>query len=144
MKLSESAQQSLDLIRFKVEKQQYDLSTIEKNCLKEVFEEIQLVFVGKKVKLDIACSGCIKTAVNICNNFINTHEERVSTNKANVTEVTVKEVKANVTEVIVKSEPTEVCVPREPTLAELREMYPHIKATSVKVFIEKLKGEKAN
>jgi hypothetical protein len=134
MKLSESAQQSLDLIRFKVEKQQYDLSTIEKNCLKEVFEEIQLVFVGKKVKLDIACSGCIKTAVNICNNFINTHEERTSTNKAKVVEVTVKESKANVTEVIVKS---------EPTLSELREKYPHIKSTSVKGFLQKLEDEKA-
>jgi hypothetical protein len=122
MKLSESAQQSLDLIRFKVEKQQYDLSTIEKNCLKEVFEEIQLVFVGKKVKLDIACSGCIKTAVNICHNFINTHEERTSINKANVTEV------------IVKS---------EPTLSELREKYPHIKSTSVKGFLQKLEDEKA-
>lgn len=75
MILSESAQISLDLIRHFVEKQHYDLNGVQKMALKEVYEEIQ-TNIGKPKILDTSCSGCIKTAVNICKNFVDFHEER--------------------------------------------------------------------
>lgn len=76
MKLSKEAQDALEVIRFKVEKQQYDLRGVEPNCLKVVFEELQFVFVNKKVKLDVACSGCIKTAMNVVKNYVDFHEPK--------------------------------------------------------------------
>lgn len=97
MKLSKEAQDALEVIRFKVEKQQYDLRGIEPNCLKIVFEELQFVFVNKKVKLDIACSGCIKTAMNVVKNYVDFHEPKtvrvanVPTKPANVTRVDVND-----------------------------------------------------
>lgn len=129
MILSEESQKSLDYIRFKVVRQQYDLRGVELQCLKQVFEEIQLVMVKKKVKLNIGCSGCIKTAVNVLYNFVNQHEERtIESNK----QVEVKRVQT------VEIDTTEL------SLSELRVMHPHIKATSVKVFLQKLEDEKAN
>lgn len=95
MKLSKEAQDALEVIRFKVEKQQYDLRGVEPNCLKIVFEELQFVFVNKKVKLDIACSGCIKTAMNVVKNYVDFHEPKtvrvanVPTKPANVVRVDV-------------------------------------------------------
>jgi len=96
MTLSKESMEALEVIRFKVEKQQYDLKGIEANCLKLVFEELQFTFVGKKVKLNIDCPGCIKTAMNIVKNYVDFHEPRVIRTKqpekpANVTRVTVKE-----------------------------------------------------
>lgn len=97
MKLSKEAQDALEVIRFKVEKQQYDLRGVEPNCLKIVFEELQFVFVNKKVKLDIACSGCIKTAMNVVKNYVDFHEPKtvrvanVPTKPANVTRVDVND-----------------------------------------------------
>ena len=123
MILSESAQKSLDFIRVKVVNQQYDIRGIEAQCLTEVFEEIQLKATGKKVSLNIACNGCIKTAMNVCYNFVQQHEERTVSYTANVTKIEI-------------NKPTL-------TLAELRTKHPHIKATSVKVFIQKLEDEKA-
>jgi hypothetical protein len=94
MTLSKESQDALEVIRFKVEKQQYDLKGIESNCLKVVFEELQFTFVGKKVKLDIDCPGCIKTAMNVVKNYVDFYEPRVIRTKqpdkpANVTRVTV-------------------------------------------------------
>lgn len=95
MKLSKEAQDALEVIRFKVEKQQYDLRGVEPNCLKVVFEELQFIFVNKKVRLDVACSGCIKTAMNVVKNYVDFHEPKtvrvanVPTKPANVTRVDV-------------------------------------------------------
>lgn len=127
MKLSEDSQKSLDHIRLKVERQQYDLRGIELQCLAQVFEEIQLVMVKKKVVLNTGCSGCVKTAMNVLYNFVTQHEERTSTNVANVEVKKVQTVEIDTTEL---------------SLAELRVMHPHIKATSVKVFLEKLEDER--
>jgi len=97
MKLSKEAQDALEVIRFKVEKQQYDLRGVEPNCLKVVFEELQFIFVNKKVKLDIACSGCIKTAMNVVKNYVDFHEPKtvrstiVPTTPANVVRVDVND-----------------------------------------------------
>jgi hypothetical protein len=94
MTLSKESQDALEVIRFKVEKQQYDLKGIESNCLKVVFEELQFTFVGKKVKLDIDCPGCIKTAMNVVKNYVDYHEPKVIRTKqpekpASVTRVVV-------------------------------------------------------
>ncbi len=95
MKLSKESQDALEVIRFKVEKQQYDLRGVEPNCLKVVFEELQFVFVNKKVRLDLACSGCIKTAMNVVKNYVDFHEPKtvrvanVPTKPANVVRVDV-------------------------------------------------------
>ncbi len=97
MKLSKEAQDALEVIRFKVEKQQYDLRGVEPNCLKVVCEELQFVFVNKKVRLDIACSGCIKTAMNVVKNYVDFHEPKtvrvanVPTKPANVVRVDVND-----------------------------------------------------
>lgn len=137
MILSEESQKSLDHIRFKVVRQQYDLRGVELQCLKQVFEEIQLVMVKKKVKLNTGCQGCIKTAVNVLYNFVNQHEERtIESNK----QVEVKRVQ---TISFDYHENQKIDFPT-PTLAELRLDYPHIKATSVKVFLEKLEDEQRN
>jgi ABC-type phosphate transport system ATPase subunit len=122
MILSESAQKSLDFIRVKVVNQQYDIRGIEAQCLAEVFEEIQLKATGRKVTLNIGCNGCIKTAVNVVYNFIQQHEERKGLNTANVTKIEVNKPALSLT--------------------QLREKHPHIKATSVKVFMQKLEDEK--
>lgn len=95
MTLSKESMEALEVIRFKVEKQQYDLKGIEANCLKLVFEELQFTFVGKKVNLDIGCPGCIKTAMNVVKNYVDYHEPKTvrSTKQpeqpANVTRVKV-------------------------------------------------------
>lgn len=156
MMLSKQAQESLDHIRFKVVRQQYDLRGIEAQCLAQVFEEIQLRMVNKKVTLNIGCSGCIKTAVNVVYNFINQFEERQATESANIE---VKRVNNGVKNIILTDKPdngvkgisfdyheNQKLELRSPTLTELRATYPHIKATSVKVFLEKLDQlyEKAN
>lgn len=139
MILSEESQKSLDHIRFKVVRQQYDLRGVELQCLKQVFEEIQLVMVKKKVNLNTGCTGCVKTAVNVLYNFVNQHEERtIESNK----QVEVKRVEAKVMDVVIDENLKATTVFREPTLAELRVMHPHIKATSVKVFLEKLEDER--
>jgi len=124
MILSEDSQKSLDHIRFKVERQQYDLRGVELQCLAQVFEEIQFVMVKKKVKLNIGCPGCVKTAINVVYNFIHSHEERTNSNNA---KVEVKRVDAPI---------------EQPKLSELRLKYPHIKATSVEVFLQKLEDER--
>lgn len=129
MILSEESQKSLDHIRFKVVRQQYDFRGVELQCLKQVFEEIQLVMVKKKVKLNIGCAGCIKTAVNVLYNFVNQHEERTIESNKQVEVKRVQKVEIDTTEL---------------SLSELRVMHPHIKATSVKVFLQKLEDEKAN
>lgn len=123
MILSKQSQESLEVIRFKVERQQYDFKGIEAQCLSQVFEEIQWEFCKKKVTLNIGCSGCLKTAVNVVLNYINTHEEKTNLVPANV------EIK--------KVNPID-----DTKLSELRKMHPHIKATSVKVFIQKLEDER--
>lgn len=121
MTLSKQSQESLEVIRFKVERQQYDFKGIEAQCLSQVFEEIQWEFCKKKVTLNVGCSGCLKTAVNVVLNYINTHEEKTNLVPANV------EIKK---------------VQRQLSLSELRVMHPHIKATSVKVFMQKLEDER--
>lgn len=135
MILSKQSQESLEVIRFKVERQQYDFKGIEAQCLSQVFEEIQWEFCKKKVTLNISCSGCLKTAVNVVLNYINTHEEKTNLVPANVTEIRVMDVKIDSN---LKAE----TVFRNATLSELRLMHPHIKATSVKVFIQKLEDER--
>ena len=114
MKLSKEAQDALEVIRFKVEKQQYDLRGVEPNCLKVVFEELQFVFVNKKVKLDIACSGCIKTAMNVVKNYVDFHEPKtvrvanVPTKPANVTRVDVNDTQTDLTTLSIE-ELQEIC-----------------------------------
>lgn len=103
MKLSKEAQDALEVIRFKVEKQQYDLRGVEPNCLKVVFEELQFVFVNKKVKLDIACSGCIKTAMNVVKNYVDFHEPK-TVRVANVPTKPANVVRVDVNDTIVTSE----------------------------------------
>ena len=106
MTLSKESMEALEVIRFKVEKQQYDLKGIEANCLKLVFEELQFTFVGKKVNLDIGCPGCIKTAMNVVKNYVDYHEPKTvrltkqPEQPANVTRVKVGDEKPTVQESI--------------------------------------------
>ena len=129
MILSKQSQESLEVIRFKIEHQQYDFKGIEAQCLSQVFEEIQWEFCKKKVTLNIGCPGCLKTAVNVVLNYINTHEEKTNLVPANVEVKTVQTVIIDTTEL---------------SLAELRVLHPNIKATSVKVFMQKLEDERGN
>lgn len=83
MILSESAQKSLDFIRHFVVKQQYDLNSSQKAALKDVYEDIQGQ-IGKPRKLDTSCAGCVKTAINICKNFMDFHEKILVFNEKKV------------------------------------------------------------
>ena len=125
MILSKQSQESLEVIRFKIEHQQYDFKGIEAQCLSQVFEEIQWEFCKKKVTLNIGFQGCLKTAVNVVLNYINTHEEKTNLVPANVEVRNVQPID-------------------DTKLSELRKMHPNIKATSVKVFMQKLEDERGN
>jgi len=131
MKLSESASKSLDYVRPKVIRKDYDFNQIEKLAVAEVWEEIQYNVSGKKRVLSLGCQSCLADASNILLNFINMHEERDTPKTARVFEIKIDE------------ELKEETVVRDVTLAELRAQYPHIKATSVKVFLQKIENEKA-
>lgn len=132
MILSKSAQTSLDFIRLKVTKQLYDFNALEKNALSEVYSEIQLFATGKKVVLNIGCAGCVVSAINVCKNYITFHEP------VRVEQVKKADTPANVQRIVYAPIDT-----TELSLSELRVMHPHIKATSVKVFLQKLEDEKA-
>jgi len=131
MILSQSAQTSLDFIRLKVTKQLYDFNALEKNALSEVYSEIQLFATGKKAVLNISCAGCIVSAINVCKNYVTFHEP------ARVEAVKKADTPANVQRIIYAPIDT-----TELSLSELRVMHPNIKATSVKVFLQKLEDEK--
>lgn len=130
MTLSESSAKSLDFIRTKVEKQLYDLNILEKAALKEVFEEIQYEVTKRKVTLDTSCSGCIKSAVNVCFNFVKFHEVR----KASKPEKPITP--ANVDRVSTNTPPKEDY--SKLSLPQLRALFPKIKDTSKEGFIEKI------
>jgi|GEM_PF-5476260 len=121
---------SLNAIRQKVTTRQTDFSKKELLQLEEVYIEIQEKRVGKKnVILDKGCSSCISSAANIVFNYITFHEPKeidiekpIPAEKVNVV---VKEVSGNELQDL--------------SLKELRQLYPNIKARSVKEFIHELK-----
>ena len=142
MKLSESASKSLDFVRSKVVRKQYDFDQVEKLAIAEVWEEIQFNVSGRKKTLAIGCQSCVADASTILLNFINNHEERVITKKADVQSIIIKhDVKAPKVTPLIMEEKNAFKVTPETTLSELRKAFPHIKATSVKVFLQKLKDE---
>ena len=76
MKLSKEANESLELIRAKVNRKDIDFSNQELLYLDEVYGEITKLSTGKAHIISRGCSSCINNAVNIVYNFVTYHEER--------------------------------------------------------------------
>lgn len=129
-------QEELEAIRFKVMNVQTDLTKVQKDCLKAVYDEIQERYVSAKNKFKIDCSGCIKNGLEVVRNYIQFHEQVQSEKKHAKVRMIVEEptndIQNDVTNVEEQLEGL--------SLAELRAKFPHIKSNSVKGFITKLKN----
>lgn len=123
---------SLNAIREKVSIRKNDFNKHELLHLAEVYAEITKESMGKAKVLDVGCSSCIASAANIVYNYITFHEPK---------EIEVEEMipldDANI--VIVEVSGNEL---EDLSLSELRQLYPEIKATSVKKFLEKVRESK--
>lgn len=119
---------SLNAIREKVSIRKNDFNKHELLHLTEVYAEITEKSMGKAKVLDVGCSSCIASAANIVYNYITFHEPK---------EIEVEEMLPldEVNTVIVEVSGNEL---EDLSLSELRQLYPDIKATSVKKFIEKV------
>jgi hypothetical protein len=121
--------ESLNAIREKIAIRKYDFSKVELLHLEAVYAEITKQSMGKMKVLDKGCSSCIASAANIVYNYITFHEPKeIEVEKI----LPVKDVET----VIVEVSGNEL---EDLSLSELRELYPDIKATSVKRFIEKVR-----
>lgn len=120
---------SLNAIREKVSIRKNDFNKHELLHLAEVYAEITQKSMGKAKVLDTGCSSCIASAANIVYNYITFHEPK---------EIEVEEMLPlnEVNTVIVEVSGNEL---EDLSLSELRQLYPDIKATSVKKFIEKVR-----
>lgn len=120
---------SLNAIREKVSIRKNDFNKIELLNLAEVYAEITRKSMGKAKVLDVGCSSCIASAANIVYNYITFHEPK---------EIEVEEMLPldEVNTVIVEVSGNEL---EDLSLSELRQLYPDIKATSVKKFLEKVR-----
>lgn len=120
---------SLNAIREKVSIRKNDFNKTELLQLAEVYAEITSKSMGKAKVLDTGCSSCISSAANIVYNYITFHEPK---------EINIEEIKPldEVNTVIVEVSGNEL---EDLSLSELRQLYPEIKATSVKKFLEKVR-----
>ena len=120
---------SLNAIREKVSIRKNDFNKHELLNLAEVYAEITQKSMGKSKVLDMGCSSCIASAANIVYNYITFHEPK---------EIEVEEMLTldEVNTVIVEVSGNEL---EDLSLSELRQLYPDIKATSVKKFLEKVR-----
>lgn len=120
---------SLNAIREKVSIRKNDFNKIELLNLAEVYAEITSKSMGKAKVLDVGCSSCISSAANIVYNYITFHEPK---------EINIEEIKPlnEVNVVVVEVSGNEL---EDLSLSELRQLYPEIKATSVKKFLEKVR-----
>jgi len=113
-------QEELEVIREKVTRRALDYNETELLCLTEVYKAIGKHY-GLRYTLNKSCSSCIKEAMNICYNYVTFHEEKEQpkpTKKANVTMVNTNY--------------------EDMTLKQLRVLFPDIKSTSKKGFIEQI------
>ena len=118
----------LEVIKPKVMAKQTDFTKMEKDCLKQVWEEIQATH-GKKRYLDISCSSCVSDASTIVLNYIN--EKGLGKKEhSNVNRVVVEEVKEESIDL------------KSLKLPELRALFPNIQAKSKDDFL--LKVEQMN
>lgn len=120
---------SLNAIREKVSIRKNDFNKTELLQLAEVYAEITSKSMGKAKVLDTGCSSCISSAANIVYNYITFHEPK---------EINIEQIKPldEVNTVIVEVSGNEL---EDLSLSELRQLYPEIKATSVKKFLEKVR-----
>lgn len=120
---------SLNAIREKVSIRKNDFNKIELLNLAEVYAEITSKSMGKAKVLDTGCSSCIASAANIVYNYITFHEPK---------EIDIEQIKPldEVNVVVVEVSGNEL---EDLSLSELRQLYPEIKATSVKKFLEKVR-----
>lgn len=76
IQLSEGAQQSLEMIRKKIEIKAIDFNSNEFNALADVYFEITRFSTGKGMTLSKGCSGCIPSACQIVRNYIENFETK--------------------------------------------------------------------
>lgn len=118
--------ESLNQIREKVAKKEYDFRGKELLHLEEAYHELNLHFFLKKKVLDKSCSSCIITAVNQLYNYITYHEvEGVKReNKADIVRVEAIGVIGNLTrkQLIEECKNRNIAIPRNATVAKLKEL----------------------
>jgi hypothetical protein len=128
--------QSLEVVRLKCTKRQTDFNADELRHLNLVWLEVNKKLGKQHTKpLDQSCSYCVITAMNTVHNYIMFEEPKHGT----------KEIKLNEVDET-KDWDSDNTYPEKgllnetpkPTLKELRAAHPHIKATSVEVFLQKL------
>jgi len=110
-----------------------------------VYEKVQANF-GRKRKLSVGCTGCIITALKTTANWAGRNPQPTEDPRPTVVEL----VGLEYTEMVVEGDPqahiadvqgtkVDYNAMGEMKLKTLRALYPDIKSTSVKGFIEKLK-----
>ena len=113
------ATEELDFIREKIARRALDYNENELQCMTIVYEQIGKYY-NQQYKLKKGCNSCVKDAMNIIYNYITFLEEPTPTKEKNAT---ITNIKIDVSDL---------------TLKQLRELYPEIKSTSKKGFIEQL------
>lgn len=133
-------------ILWKVENGKTDFNKEEKDCLREVFEEIQ-GWLGKTRTLDLTCSNCVLSAIGIVKNYLNHHggydelksEENEDEIKAKVTIITLDSNQESKSQEQKEADSIEL---KGLQLKELRKLYPHIKSKTIDGFLKKIEDEK--
>lgn len=113
----------LDLIKSKVLKQDSQFNKNELQAIQAVVSEIQSNLGQKRKPVDLGCSSCVNNAVLTIRNYI----KQIETVEKDVM-------------IVEDKKPTYEGM----TLADLREMYPEIKARSIESFLIKLEGNAPN
>lgn len=118
--------ESLNQIREKVSKKEYDFRSQELLHLEEAYYELNMAVFKKKKVLDKSCSSCVITAVNQLYNYITYHEvEAVKPEKqASVVRVETIGVMGNLTrkQMIEECKKRNITIPRNATVSQLKEL----------------------
>ena len=159
--------EELEVIRPKAKRKDVDLNDMEKQCLSVVYEEItKKVQKVKRATLNLSCSSCVRSAINLVYNYITYHEEREVEVPQEKAKVTIVENQLPQYEVVIDEDestgvdrieftsdayvdakqftfPTDLDKPEklyaDKTLKELRELFPDIKKRSKEDFIQAIK-----
>ena len=123
MKLSKEANESLELIRAKVNRKDIDFSNQELLYLDEVYGEITKLSTGKAHIISRGCSSCINNAVNIVYNFVTYHEERHEQAVKSTPKITTIEVGTKTrNELLQECKDKGIKIPRNATVKQLNEL----------------------
>lgn len=123
MKLSKEANESLELIRAKVNRKDIDFSNQELLYLDEVYGEITKISTGKAHIISRGCSSCVNNAVNIVYNFVMYHEEKHEPLEKNTPKITTIEVGVKTrNELLKECKDKGIKIPRNATVKQLNEL----------------------